>query len=69
MNTHVLKHPCSPLLGGSIEQVPTKHASGWLSPLMKNGTGYDINCPNEPSVYLMDVIILTDEIRTFIQAK
>ncbi|PUA26694.1 MAG: hypothetical protein B0W54_23440 [Cellvibrio sp. 79] len=69
IHTNILIEKCSPFFDGTIEQVPAKHASGWLSPLMEHGTGYFIKLPKEPSLYLMGDTILTDEIRAFICAN
>jgi L-ascorbate metabolism protein UlaG (beta-lactamase superfamily) len=67
ISTNVLKNKCSHFLGGTIEQVPAKHTSGWLTPFMEHGTGYFIKVPGEPSLYLMGDTILTNEIRIFIR--
>ena len=67
--TQLLAKRCSPFFDGTIEQVPATHARGWLAPLMEHGTGYFLQLPNEPSVYLMGDTVLTDAIRTFIRAK
>jgi len=67
VRTNVLKEKCSSFMGGTIEQIPAKHTSGWLTPFMEHGTGYFIKLTGEPSIYLMGDTILTDEIRTFVR--
>lgn len=65
--TRVLTNKRSTFFGGSIERIPATHTRGWLSPFMEHGTGYFIQLPNEPSLYLMGDTVLTDSIRDFIQ--
>lgn len=67
--TQELVNKVSPFFEGTIEQVPATHTRGWLTPFMEHGTGYYIQLPNEPSVYLMGDTVLTDEIRMFIASK
>ncbi|MBU2952714.1 MBL fold metallo-hydrolase [Marinobacter sp. F3R08] len=66
INTQLLKDKCSPFFNGTVEQVPAKHTTGWLTPFMEHGTGYYIKLPNQPSLYLMGDTILTDDIRQFV---
>lgn len=65
--TRVLTQRRSPFFDGFIERIPATHTRGWLTPFMEHGTGYFIQVPNEPSVYLMGDTVLTNSIRDFIQ--
>ncbi|WP_158971952.1 MBL fold metallo-hydrolase [Paraglaciecola sp. L3A3] len=67
IHTSVLKEKCGSFFDGTINQIPAKHTSGWLTPFMEHGVGYYIKLKNEPSLYLMGDTILTDEIRRFIR--
>lgn len=67
ISTRVLPHKVSPFFDGTIERVPATHTRGWLTPFMEHGTGYFIQLPNEPSIYLMGDTVLTDSIRNFIR--
>lgn len=64
--TKMLSEKVSPFFNGTIQQIPAKHTSGWLTPFMEHGVGYFIKQSGEPSLYLMGDTILTDEIRKFI---
>ena len=66
INTHALEEKTSPFFEGSITQVPATHTTGWLTPFMEHGTGYFIQLPDEPSLYLMGDTILTNDIRQFV---
>lgn len=65
--TQVLAQRRSAFFDGYIERIPATHTRGWLTPFMEHGTGYFIELPNEPSVYLMGDTVLTDAIRDFIR--
>lgn len=67
--TQQLPEKFGPFLNGSIQLIPAKHTTGWLTPFMEHGVGYFIQQNNEPSLYLMGDTILTNEIREFIQQK
>lgn len=64
--TAALTHTCSPFFGGTITRIPATHTRGWLTPFMEHGTGYFIQLPHQPSLYLMGDTVLTDTIRQFI---
>ena len=65
--TRVLAQKRSTFFDGTIERIPATHTRGWLTAFMEHGTGYFIQLPNEPSVYLMGDTVLTHSIRNFIQ--
>lgn len=67
--TQLLEDKCSPFFNGTIEQVPARHTTGWLTPFMEHGTGYFIKLPNQPTLYLMGDTILTDDIREFLHVN
>ena len=65
--TQQLPEKFGSFFNGSIQLIPAKHTTGWLTPFMEHGVGYFIQQDNEPSLYLMGDTILTDDIREFIQ--
>lgn len=54
---------------GTIELVNARHGIGGISFLMEHGVGYFIRLPQMPSLYIMGDTVLTDEIRSFIDAE
>ena len=52
-----------PFLGGQISMVPCIHGHGMVGRLMEHGTGYVIEMPGEPSLYLAGDTVLTDGVR------
>lgn len=66
INASLLTKKSADFLDGSIKQIPATHTRGWLTPFMEHGTGYYIELPNEPSLYIMGDTVLTDVIREFI---
>ncbi|MAM87831.1 MAG: Zn-dependent hydrolase [unclassified Hahellaceae] len=64
-----LKDKVSTFFTGTIEQIPARHTTGWLTPFMEHGVGYFIQLENEPSLYLMGDTILTDVIREFVSRQ
>lgn len=50
-------------LGGTIKLIPCRHGWGWISKTMGKGTGYIIEMPEEPSLYITGDTVLTDEVR------
>lgn len=66
ISTRVLPQKRGMFLDGHIELVPATHTTGWLTPFMEHGTGYFLNFPDEPSLYLMGDTVLTDTIRDFV---
>lgn len=66
--TQVLPNHSNPFFEGKITLIPATHTRGWLSPFMEHGTGYFIDLPSHPSLYLMGDTVLTDTIRDFIRS-
>jgi L-ascorbate metabolism protein UlaG (beta-lactamase superfamily) len=56
-------------LGGRIRCVPCAHGTGLVGLLMEHGTGYLIEMPGEPSLYLSGDTILTHAVRKFVSRR
>lgn len=54
-------------LDGTIRTVPCQHGRGWVGRLMEHGSGYLIELPGEPSLYLAGDTVLTPAIRDFVR--
>lgn len=50
-------------LGGKITAVPAQHGHGWIHKLMANGSGFFLELPNEPSIYISGDTVLTADVR------
>ncbi len=60
----------TPLLGGQITAIPARHGHGWIHKLMANGSGFFLELPNEPSIYISGDTVYTDEVaRTLAELK
>ncbi|MEM7552219.1 MAG: MBL fold metallo-hydrolase [Bacteroidota bacterium] len=53
----------SEYLGGSITGIPARHGYGFIAKPMGNVTGFYIELPNEPSLYLSSDTIYTPEVK------
>ena len=51
-----------PFLGGKIIAIPAQHGHGWIHYLMANGSGFYLELPEEPSVYISGDTVFTDDI-------
>ena len=52
-----------PFFHGQITSIPCVHGTGWVGHLMEHGSGYYIDLPGEPTVYIAGDTILTDDVR------
>ena len=50
-------------LDGKLTVVPALHGHGWNNKLMANGSGYFIQLPDEPSIYISGDTVLTDDVK------
>ena len=50
-------------LEGKITAVPALHGHGWNNKLMANGSGFFIQLPNEPSLYISGDTVLTEDVK------
>ncbi|MCL1092758.1 MBL fold metallo-hydrolase [Shewanella kaireitica] len=50
-------------LGGKITAVPAQHGHGWIHKVMANGSGFFVELPNEPSIYISGDTVLTADVR------
>ncbi|MEZ9820244.1 MBL fold metallo-hydrolase [Shewanella sp. 10N.286.45.A1] len=50
-------------LGGKITAIPAQHGHGWIHKVMANGSGFFVELPNEPSIYISGDTVLTDNIK------
>lgn len=53
-------------LGGEVRLVPARHGRGLVSTFMEHGSGFYIQLPDEPSLYLMGDTVLTPEVEALI---
>lgn len=51
------------LLEGTVRLIPCRHGEGLVGRLMAHGTGYVIDYPGEPSVYLAGDTLLSEPVR------
>jgi len=57
-------------LDGEITAVPAKHGLGWIRYFMENGSGFHIQLPGEPSIYISGDTVFTNDIeRALIELK
>lgn len=57
----------STFLGGKLTRVPCVHGEGLIGRFMEHGTGYFIELPGEPSLYLAGDTVLTPQVRAFVE--
>ena len=57
------------LLGGRVTRVRCRHGRGLIGRLMEHGSGYVIELPGEPTLYLAGDTVLTDEVRAVITER
>ena len=51
------------VFGGKICRVPAQHGYGWIHKLMGNPSGFYLELPNEPSLYISGNTILTNDVK------
>jgi len=56
-----------PFLGGKIIAIPAQHGHGWIHYLMANGSGYYLELPDEPSVYISGDTVFTDDVHRVLE--
>ena len=62
--TSYVKHwETKEFLGGKITAIPAKHGHSWNHKMMANGSGFVIELPNEPSLYISGDTVLTDDVK------
>lgn len=67
LRTHELNaRQRQPFFGGWITPVPCVHGRGWVGRIMEHGSGYLIELPNEPSLYLAGDTILSQTVRNLL---
>lgn len=59
----------STLLGGRLTLVPCVHGEGLVGRFMEHGTGYFLEFPGEPSLYLAGDTVLTPQVRAFVEQR
>ncbi len=52
----------NPLLNGQITAVPSKHGHSWIHNFMANGTGFYLELPGEPSIYISGDTVYTNDV-------
>jgi L-ascorbate metabolism protein UlaG (beta-lactamase superfamily) len=52
-----------PFLDGMIRRIPCRHGHGWIAQFMANGSGYFIDVPGEPTLYISADTVLTSDVR------
>lgn len=52
-----------PFLDGTIRRVPCRHGHGWIARFMANGSGYFLDVPDEPTLYISADTVLTADVR------
>lgn len=50
-------------LDGKLTAIPALHGHGWNNKLMANGSGFFIQLPEEPSIYISGDTVLTDDVK------
>lgn len=55
-----------PCLGGQVSLVPCRHGRGAIGLLMEHGSGFFIEMPGEPTLYLSGDTILSPEVLAFV---
>lgn len=50
-------------LGGTLTAVPAQHGHGWIHKFMANGSGFYLELPNEPSIYISGDTVLTEDVK------
>ncbi|GGX43243.1 MBL fold metallo-hydrolase [Saccharospirillum salsuginis] len=53
-----------PFLDGHITPIPCVHGYGWVGGLMAHGSGYVIDIPNEPKLYIAGDTVYTEAVET-----
>ncbi|MCP4022105.1 MAG: MBL fold metallo-hydrolase [Desulfobacteraceae bacterium] len=51
-----------PLLGGQITAVPSKHGHSWIHNFMATGTGFYLELPDEPTIYISGDTVYTGDV-------
>lgn len=72
LNVQALAHggPApQPFLRGHTSLVPCRHGRGLVGMLMEHGSGFFIEMPGEPSLYLSGDTILTSEVKEFVARR
>lgn len=59
----------STFLGGRLTLVPCVHGEGLIGSFMEHGTGYFIELPGEPSLYLAGDTVLTPQVMAFVEER
>lgn len=54
-------------LGMRVEDIPTLHGRGWLGWALGKGTGWFLDHPGEPSIYITGDTVLTDTVKEAVQ--
>ncbi len=49
-------------LGGEVTAIPAKHGHSWIHNFMANGSGFFIQLPDEPSIYISGDTVYTDDV-------
>lgn len=50
------------LLGGKITTIPAKHGHSWIHNFMANGSGFFLQLPGEPSIYISGDTVFTKDV-------
>lgn len=58
-----------PCLGGQVSLVPCRHGRGAIGLLMEHGSGFFIEMPGEPTLYLSGDTILSPEVLDFVARR
>jgi L-ascorbate metabolism protein UlaG (beta-lactamase superfamily) len=58
-----------PFLGGGIETVACTHGRGLVGALMEHGTGYLLDLPGEPTLYISGDTVLTARVRALVAQR
>lgn len=62
-------HEAQPFLHGHITLVPCRHGSGAVALLMEHGSGFFLEMPGEPTLYLSGDTILTPQVLAFVARR
>lgn len=61
--TDASEFACAKLLEGRVQLIPCRHGEGLVGRLMAHGTGYVIDFPGEPRLYLAGDTLLSQPVR------
>ena len=53
----------SEIFGGRGCSIPTQHGHGWIHKFMGCGSGFYLELPNEPSLYILGDTVFTDDVK------